>query len=297
MTRKRPAGSDIVGTLELEEIEDMVFEGLSPDSGWGRIFGGQVLGQALAAGQMTIADLASRPTHSFHAHFLRPGNPDTPIRFEVENIRDGRSFSTRHIRATQNGKGILMMTASFQEPEQGFEHQVEMPKVPLPDDIDGRPMEDAWKKRMQDLPEAMQKRMTEPRPLEMRFTKHRDMADPEPGDPEVDVWFRVAEWVDLPKDDLALNNAIMAYASDMQFMDTALVPHGSSLMDPKVHGVSLDHGVWLHEPVDVKEWMLFVRKSHWAANGRGFVRGKIFSESGRLVATVVQECLIRRLES
>lgn len=294
MTRARPKQSDVLDQLTLEQLEDHVFEGLSPDTGWGRIFGGQVLGQSLVAAQNTIEDLGKRPVHSFHSHFLRPGNPDIPIRFEVETIRDGRSFSTRHVRATQKGKGILMTTASFQDHEEGFEHQIAMPDLPSAEEIGLKP--DAFEKQMDKLPDDVRKRMNEPRPIEMRFITDREMHDPKPGDPEVDIWFRAADFLDLPKDQ-AVQKAVLAYASDMAFMDTALVPHGSSLMDPKVHGVSLDHSVWFHESVDMREWMLFQRESPWARRGRGYVRGMIFNLEGRLVASVVQECLIRRLEN
>lgn len=293
MTKPRPGHSDVLGALDLEIVEDNVFEGLSPDTDWGRIFGGQVIAQGIVAAQRTINDLGARPTHSFHAHFLRPGNPDIPIRYEVENIRDGRSFSTRHVRGTQNGKGILMMTASFQEREDGFEHQVSMPDVPPPEEVEVSP--DMFAKSIEHLPEEMQKRMSEPRPIEMRFITDRQMHDPKPGDPEVDLWFRAADFVDLPEDP-SVHEAFLTFASDMSFMDTALVPHGSSLMDPNVHGVSLDHSVWFHEPINMREWHLFARESPWASHGRGFVRGMIFSQSGKLVASVVQECLIRKVK-
>lgn len=294
MTRKPPAFSDVLDTLDLEEIEDGVYEGLSPQGGWNRIFGGQLIGQSLVAAQRTIKDLAARPLHSFHSHFLRPGNAELPLRFEVENIRDGRSFSTRHVRATQQGKGVLMMTVSFQDREEGFEHQIEMPDLPSFEDVEITP--DMFAKRTKDLPEEMRRHLSQPRPIEMRFITDREMHDPKPGDPEVDLWFRAAETVALG-DDQADHNAVLTFASDMSFMDTALVPHGSSLMDPNVHGVSLDHSVWFHEPVDMREWLLFTRESPWASHGRGFVRGMIFNQAGKLVASVSQECLIRKLPS
>ena len=293
MAKARPDHSDVLATLDLEKLEDNVFEGLSPKSDWKRIFGGQVIAQGIVAAQRTVEDLKARPAHSFHSHFLRPGNPDIPIRYEVENIRDGRSFSTRHVRGTQNGKGILMMTASFQDYEKGFEHQVKMPEVPPPHDVEITP--DAFAKSIEHLPEEMQKRMSGPRPIEMRFITERQMHDPKPADPEVDLWFRAAEFVDLP-DDPPLHQGFLTFASDMSFMDTALVPHGSSLMDPNVHGVSLDHSVWFHEPVDMREWHLFTRESPWASHGRGYVRGMVFNQKGTLVASVIQECLIRKLE-
>lgn len=292
MAKKRPGFSDLVETLDLEQIEDNVFEGLSPKGGWNRIFGGQLIGQSLVAAQRSISDLGARPTHSFHSHFLRPGNADVPIRYEVETIRDGRSFSTRHVRATQNGKGILMMTASFQDHEEGFEHQIEMPDVPSVEDVAITP--DVFAKRIKDLPKEMREHMSAPRPIEMRFITEREMHDPKPGDPEVDLWFRAADHVEL-SDAPGMQEAVLTFASDMSFMDTALVPHGSSLMDPKVHGVSLDHSVWFHEPVDMREWLLFTRESPWASRGRGFVRGMIFNQKGKLVASVSQECLIRKI--
>jgi acyl-CoA thioesterase II len=292
MSKKRPSHSDVLGTLDLENLEDNVFEGLSPATRWGRIFGGQVIGQALVAAQRTVETITERPTHSFHSHFLRPGDPDVPIRYDVETIRDGRSFSTRHVRATQNGKGILMMTASFQDREEGFEHQVEMPVVPGPDEVALTP--EIFAARLAEMPDEVRKEMNEPRPIEMRFITDREMHNPKSGDPEVDLWFRIAPKQDMPGD-LAIHEAALAFASDMSFMDTALIPHGSSLMDPKVHGVSLDHSVWFHEPVNMKDWLLFKRESPWASHGRGFIRGMIFNQQGKLVASVVQECLIRKL--
>lgn len=292
MAKSRPSHSDIVGTLDLETIDENVFEGLSPEGGWNRIFGGQLIAQSLVAAQRSVKDIAARPTHSFHSHFLRPGNADIPVRFEVENIRDGRSFSTRHVRATQNGKGVLMMTVSFQDREEGFEHQIAMPDVPSVDEVEIRP--DPFAERMKELPEEVRERMSQPRPIEMRFITEREMHDPKPADPEVDLWFRAADHVDLP-DDPAVHEAVLTFASDMMFMDTALVPHGSSLIDPDVHGVSLDHSVWFHEQIDMRQWHLFQRKSPWAAHGRGFVRGMIFDQGGKLVASVIQECLIRKI--
>lgn len=297
MSKERPKHEDVMATLDLEEIEHNVFQGLSPESNWSRIFGGQVIGQSLAAGQKTITDLAARPTHSFNSHFLRPGNPDIPIRYEVENIRDGRSFSTRHIRATQNGKGILLMTASFQDHEEGFEHQTPMPKVPSPEDVEIPADEIA--RRLKNLPKEMQEHLSRPQPIEMRFVTERDMLNPKPGDPEIDIWFRAAQSLAVPNsspNNRALHAAVFAYASDMSFMDTALIPHGSSLMDSKVHGVSLDHSVWFHEDINMHDWMLFSRESTWARHGRGYIRGMVFSREGRLLASVTQECLIRKME-
>lgn len=292
MEKQRPEQEDILATIQLEQIEENVFEGLSPKSDWGRIFGGQVLGQGITAAQKTVVNLNERPTHSFSSHFLRPGNPDIPIRFEVENIRDGRSFSTRHVRATQNGKGILIMTASFQDFEEGFEHQSTMPKVPTPEEVELSP--EQMQNRLESMPEAMRKHMSRPRSIDMRFITDRDMINPKAAAPEVDLWFRATDTMPIP-DNRAVQAAVFSYASDMSFMDTAMVPHGSSLMDPTVHGVSLDHSVWFHDDIDMNDWLLFTRESPWARHGRGYVRGMVYNRAGLLVASVVQECLIRKM--
>lgn len=249
MDSQRPQFDDILAMLDLRPLGDDRFEGLSPETDWHRIFGGQVLAQGLVAANRTVDDFDVRPAHSFHSHFLRPGNPDIPILFEVERVRDGRSVAIRQVHAKQNGKDILMMTVSYHVREEGFEHQTQMPDVISPEEAKLDVV--MFQEKLKDLPEEVRENVTRRRPIEMRFVTEREMFNPVAAEPKVDVWFRATEAMDL-QGDLATHLAVLTYASDMTFMDTCLVPHGTSLVDPKMNGVSLDHSVWFHEPVDVR---------------------------------------------
>jgi acyl-CoA thioesterase-2 len=281
---------ELVQLLALERIEENLFRGQSQDLGWGTVFGGQVLGQALSAAVRTVP--AERHVHSLQAYFLRPGNVSKPIVYDVDRIRDGGSFTTRRVVAIQSGAAIFNLAASFQKPEPGFEHQDVMPTVPAPESLQTEQQRNAA--YMQRLPEALRGMAVAERPFELRPT------DP-PEDPFVprakpaqrSVWLRTVSR--LP-DDPALHRYLLAYASDYSFIGTALLPHGVSWLSPGMQVASLDHVMWFHQPFRVDEWLLHVMDSPAANGSRGLVRGRIFTRDGRLVASTAQEGLIRKRE-
>jgi len=279
------AVEDLIQILNLEQIEVNLFRGHSPDASWQRVFGGQVIGQALVAAYRTVEN---RVCHSLHAYFIRPGDPKIPILYEVDRSRDGTSFTTRRVVAIQHGKQIFNLAASFQVPEQGFEHQVSMPAAPRPEDL---PSERDLRKAIEDrLPEGIRKHFARPRPIEIRPVNPQDFIDPAPMEPAQNVWFRARKEVG---DDIALNQCILAYASDMTLLDTGLRPHGVSWLSGKLQSASLDHAMWFHRPFRVNDWMLYAQDSPSASGARGFNRGSIYSRDGQLVASVAQEGLIR----
>ncbi|MDR3499930.1 MAG: acyl-CoA thioesterase II [Parvibaculum sp.] len=279
------AVEDLIQILDLEQIEVNLFRGHSPDVSWQRVFGGQVIGQALVAAYRTVED---RVCHSLHAYFIRPGDPKIPILYEVDRSRDGKSFTTRRVVAIQHGKQIFNLAASFQVPEKGFEHQAQMPDVPAPEDL---PSERELRKAVEDrLPEHIAKHFSRPRPIEIRPVNPQDYIDPAPMEPLNHVWFRARKEIG---DDIALNQCILAYASDMTLLDTCIRPHGVSWVSGKLQSASLDHAMWFHQPFRADEWVLYTQDSPSASGGRGFNRGSIYTRDGRLVASVVQEGLIR----
>jgi len=279
------AVEDLIQILNLEQIEVNLFRGHSPDASWQRVFGGQVIGQALVAAYRTVEN---RVCHSLHAYFIRPGDPRIPILYEVDRSRDGTSFTTRRVVAIQHGKQIFNLAASFQVPEQGFEHQVSMPDVPQPEDL---PSERELRKAIEDkLPEAIRKHFARPRPIEIKPINPQDYIDPEKMEPYQNLWFRARKEVG---DDIALNQCILAYASDMTLLDTGLRPHGVSWVSGKLQSASLDHAMWFHRPIRVNDWMLYSQDSPSASGARGFNRGSIYTRDGGLVASVAQEGLIR----
>ena len=278
----------LVTLLALERIEENLFRGQSQDLGWGVVFGGQVLGQALSAAVQTVPK--GRYCHSLHAYFLRPGDVHRPIVYDVDRIRDGGSFTTRRVVAIQAGQPIFNLAASFQKVEPGFEHQDAMPAAPPPDA----------------LPSAAERaaRLAERYPDQARFTAERPIemrpVEPEPEDEAYPpaarpahrmVWLRAT--ARLP-DDPALHGYLLAYASDHAFITTALLPHRETVFAPGMQVASLDHVMWFHQPFRVDEWLLYVIDSPAAHGARGLVRGKIFSQDGRLVASTAQEGLIRK---
>ncbi len=279
---------ELVKLLALERIEENLFRGQSQDLGWGTVFGGQVLGQALSAAVQTVP--AERHVHSLHAYFLRPGDVSRPIVYEVDRIRDGGSFTTRRVVAVQGGKAILNLATSFQKPEPGFEHQDEMPAAPPPESL---PTEQEGAARFAaKLPELVRARATAGHPFEFRsVASEGDPFAPAPVAPRRMVWLRTVER--LP-DDPALHAYLLAYASDHSFITTALLPHGVSWVTPGMQVASLDHVMWFHQPHRVDEWLLHVMDSQAAHGGRGLVRGRIFTQDGRLVASTAQEGLIRK---
>jgi acyl-CoA thioesterase-2 len=280
------AVEDLIQILNLEKIEENLFRGHSPDVSWQRVFGGQVIGQALVAAYRTVEE---RVCHSLHAYFIRPGDPKVPIVYEVDRSRDGRSFTTRRVVAIQHGKQIFNLAASFQVAEKGFEHQAEMPDVAPPEDL---PSERELRKEIESrLPEDMAKHFSRPRPIEIKPVNPQHYIDPEPMEPTQYVWFRARKSV--PEDDIALSQCILAYASDMTLLDTCIRPHGVSWLSGKLQSASLDHAMWFHQPFKADEWMLYAQDSPSASGARGFNRGSVFTRDGRLVASVAQEGLIR----
>jgi acyl-CoA thioesterase-2 len=278
---------NLIALLDLEPLEEDLFRGRSPKVGWQRVFGGQVIGQALVAASRTID---GRPAHSLHGYFIRPGDPTVPIIYQVERMRDGKSFSNRHVAAIQHGQAIFSMSASFQTNEPGFDHQETMPDVPPPEELAS---EEELRARMMaagTLPEQIREYWKRERPIELRPHRLRDPVHPVEGEPVQSVWIRATG--PLPED-TALHQCILAYASDFTLLDTALLPHGRWILDPTVQSASLDHALWLHRPFRADEWLLYSQVSPNANGGRGFARGSVFSRDGTLIASVAQEGLIR----
>lgn len=279
------AVTDLLAILNLEQLEVNLFRGQSPKSGWQRVFGGQVIGQSLVAATRTVD---GRHPHSLHCYFMLPGDPKVPIIYEVERIRDGRSFATRRVVATQHGQAIFSMSASFQVDEGGFSHQVEMPKVPGPDEL---PSESEVRKGLLlTMPEPMRTYYERERPLEIRPVEIKRYTSREPGEPRFHVWIKTTGR--LP-DDPAIHQCVLAYASDMTLLDTSLIPHGFTVFDPTIQAASLDHAMWFHRPFRADEWLLYAQDTPSASGARGFSRGLIFRQDGTLVASVAQEGLIR----
>ena len=281
--------ADLVDLLAVEEIDTDLYRGRRSKGGVGRVFGGQVIAQALQAAQRSTED--QKIAHSLHAYFMRAGSEDHPIVYRVMRDFEGRSFATRRVVAMQRGQPILSMTASFQAPEGGYAHQDAMPDVPAPETL---PTEAELRQRdAANLPEKLRRQVTRPRPIEMRPVFPRKWFNPTPADPVQHSWFRVAAPIG---DDPALHRAILAYASDMALLGTSMLPHGVNWTTPGFQSASLDHAVWLHEPFRADEWLLYVTDSPWAGHARGFNRGRVFTQDGRLVANVAQEGLIRMRE-
>lgn len=279
---------ELVELLALERIEQDLFRGQSQDLGWGTVFGGQVVGQALSAAVQTVPP--ERHVHSLHAYFLRPGDVKRPIVYDVDRIRDGGSFTTRRVVAIQNGKAIFNLAASFQVVEPGFEHQDAMPKAPRPETLPTE--QERLRAHVSTLPKLLRDRATAVRPFELRPVEvEDDPFAPTPKPPHRMVWLRTIGA--LPADP-ALHAYLLAYASDHAFITTSLLPHGVTWLTPGMQVASLDHVMWFHQPVRVDEWLLYVIDSPAAHGARGLVRGRIFSEDGRLVASAAQEGLIRR---
>lgn len=278
---------ELVRLLALERIEVNLFRGQSQDLGWGTVYGGQVLGQALSAAVQTVPP--ERQVHSLNAYFLRPGAVDMPIVYDVDRIRDGGTFTTRRVVAIQNGEAIFNMAASFQVPEIGFEHQDVMPDAPDPETVPTQA--DRAVRYVDKLPPRMRERALAAGPFELRTVESQDLFQPEAMPPQRRVWVK-ADGV-LP-DDPALHRYLLAYASDFAFLTTALLPHRVTWLSGGMQVASLDHVMWFHEPFRVDEWLLHVMESPRAQGGRGLVRGRVFARDGRLVASTAQEGLIRR---
>jgi acyl-CoA thioesterase-2 len=271
--------------LDLEPLEVNLFRGLSPKSTWQRVFGGQVIGQALVAATRTVERL---PVHSLHGYFMLAGDPKVPIVYEVDRLRDGRSFTTRGVRAIQHGRAIFSMLVSFHRDEPGFSHQAEMPKVPGPDELPSD--EEIRKKILPSMPEQVRAYYERERPIELRPVEFERYTSRDHREPKFHVWIRAT--AKLPADP-AIHQCVLAYASDMTLLDTSLIPHGRTVFDKSIQAASLDHALWFHRPFRADEWLLYAQDTPNASGARGLSRGLIFAQDGTLVATVAQEGLIR----
>ncbi|HEV2561445.1 MAG TPA: acyl-CoA thioesterase II [Rhizomicrobium sp.] len=276
---------DLIALLDLEPIEVNIFRGVSPQDRSQRVFGGQVLGQALVAATRTVEE---RVCHSLHAYFLLPGDPKVPILYEVDRSRDGKSFSSRRVVAIQHSRPIFHMSVSFQVAEPGLEHQIDAPDVPRPETL---PSEDDFRRDMADkIPEKYREHFLRKRPIELRPIDRTDIFCPKKQPPHQAVWVRATGA--LPAD-VALQQCVLAYASDMTLLDTALMPHGIGWFEDRIQMASIDHAMWFHRPFRADQWLLYVQDSPSASGARGFNRGLIYDENGKLVASVAQEGLMR----
>ncbi|MFT4687442.1 MAG: acyl-CoA thioesterase-2 [Neolewinella sp.] len=279
--------SELLSLLDLERIEMNLFRGESRTVGSPRVFGGQVMAQALSAAMRTVPE--DRFVHSFHGYFVLPGDLEIPIIFEVDRIRDGGSFTTRAVKAIQNGKAIFLLTASFQLDQEGFDHQVEMPKVLGYEELVSY---DGMAKQFGDqLPKNIHKILSIERPIEFRPVEFLNPFAAEVYEPVRNVWLKTKG--EMPAD-RRQNNLVLAYASDYNLLTTALFPHGKAIDHRNLQIASLDHAMWFHRPFRADEWLLYSIDSPSASGARGFTRGNIFDSEGKLVASVVQEGLMRK---
>ncbi len=278
--------AELLTVLKLEKIEENIFRGKSQDLGFGNIFGGQVLGQALSAATQTVS--GERSVHSFHAYFLLPGDPAMPIVYDVDCIRDGKSFTTRLVRAIQKGRAILNLSASFQVDEPGFDHQDKMPDVDGPDGIQSD-LEQARSVGHR-IPESIRAKILCDRPIEFRPIDPMDPFAPEKKEPIRHVWFRASGTM---PDDIAVHRYMLAYASDFGLVATSLYPHAQTGWAPTMQVASLDHAMWFHREFRMDDWLLYAIQSPSASKARGVNFGRIFTRDGKLVATTAQEGLIR----
>jgi acyl-CoA thioesterase-2 len=286
-TEKPTAMKTLLSTLDLEPIEVDIFRGVSPQVGWQRVFGGQVIAQALMAAQRTVE--RERLVHSLHAYFMRPGDPAVPIVYQVERIRDGSSFNTRRVVAVQHGKAIFALSASFQIEEPGFDHQIDMPGVPQPETLlDEQQIAAQY---LVNAPAAIRKYWERERPIEIRPVALTHYFSSKKLDPFQHVWVRATGPV---PDDRLYQASILAYLSDMTLLDTSLYPHGTSIFDHTLQVASLDHSMWFHRPTHLDDWLLYTQDSPSASGARGLTRGSLFTRNGVLVASVAQEGLIRK---
>lgn len=277
---------ELLQVLKLEKIEENIFRGQSQDLGFGNVFGGQVLGQALSAVYRTVS--RERSVHSLHAYFLRPGNAQKPIVYDVDCIRDGKSFTTRRVIAIQNGRAILNMAASFQVDESGFEHQAAAPTPPGPEGITSS--HELALKVADQIPEAIREKMLCRKAIEIRPVDPVNPFAPDKREPVRYIWFKA---IGRLPDDPVVHQSMLAYASDFGLVLTALYPHGKSFWQPRMQVASLDHAMWFHRAFRMDDWLLYAMESPNAGKARGFASGRIFTRDGKLIASVVQEGLIR----
>lgn len=282
----KAAIEELVALLDLERIEEILFRGQSGSVGWRRVYGGQVLAQALVAAIRTV--VPERLVHSLHGYFILPGDLKVPIIYEVENLRDGGSFSTRRVKAIQHGRVIFVMVASFHKEEQGLDHAVAMPDVPPPKELENA--RELFSGKLAGLPESMQRFWKRFLPIDFRPVDISRYMDRSQREAKQQIWFRA---VDKLPDSVEVHAGILAYASDFALLETALAPHGKLLSDDDVRLASLDHALWFHRPFRADEWLLYSLDSSSTYGARGFCRGQIFKEDGTLVASTAQEGLMR----
>ena len=278
---------DLLKHLTLERLEENLYRGESRDIGSPHVYGGQVLGQALFAASQTVN---GRDAHSLHAYFLRPGDKNAPVVYEVDRIRDGKSYATRRIVAIQRGKPIFNMSASFKTEEEGIEHQCEMPNVPGPEDLPN--MTELGKQALADIPDKLSRFLQWQRPIELRPVQPIHPLNPEPRPPVREIWMRADG---LLPDDTAMHKVMLAYASDYSLLGTALLPHALTFAQGTIRAASVDHAMWFHRDFRMDDWLLYSMESPSASHGRGFSRGNIFTREGKLVASVAQEGMIRKI--
>lgn len=277
---------ELLNILDIEQLEVDLFRGTGASGETSvRIFGGQVIAQALAAAYRTVPD---RLCHSLHAYFIRPGNPEFPVVYQVDRARDGGSFTTRRVVALQNGKQIFNMSASFHVVEEGWDYQHEMPEVEGPEGLQN--VAQARQNIIDDIPEKFRDAFLRPRPIEIREVDPRDMINPTPQDDLNHIWIRMeAAKGQGPQ----MQHCLLAYASDMNLLGSSLRPHGLTWLNGKVMSASLDHAMWFHAPIQFEDWHLYSMDAPFTGGGRGFNRGKIFNQNGQIVASVAQEGLVR----
>ncbi len=277
---------ELLSLLQLEKLEEGLYRGESENLGLPQVYGGQVIGQALSAARYTVD--TTRTVHSFHSYFLYPGDPEKPIIYDVENLRDGKSFSTRRVKAIQNGRPIFYLTASYHGEMEGFDHQNTMPDIPGPENYASESELVAQVAHL--LPEQLQQMFCGEKPIEMRPVTVINPMKPQKAEPKQYLWMRANGTM---PDDQLIHQYLLGYASDWGFLVTALHPHGVSLLTPKFQVATIDHSIWFHRPFKMDEWLLFAIESPTASNSRGLVRGEIYNRNGDLVATAVQEGVMR----
>lgn len=278
---------DLLDLLSLERIEQGLFRGNSQNIGLKAVFGGQLMGQALSAAKETVPD--GRRAHSLHSYFLRPGDTDHPIVYEVENLRDGKTISTRRITAIQFGRQIFHMTASFQEEEKGFEHQDPMPDVPMPEELQS---EQEYSFSIRDkLPEELCNRFICDKPIDICPVRFLNPIEPQVCEPKRYAWIKANG---VMPDDIRVHRYILTYASDFNFLSTALQPHGRSFFDENLQVATIDHSMWFHRSFRLDDWLLYAIDSPAASSGHALVRGQIYTRDGVLVASTAQEGVIRQ---
>ena len=275
--------------FELEKIDAGLFRGQSWDLGFRALFGGQVLGQALAAAYQTVDQ--DRVAHSFHTYFLLPGDASRPVVYDVENVRDGKSFSARRVKAIQEGRNIFYMTASFQLPEEGMTHQyAEPPQVPPPHEV--QPDIEFYESNFDRISQRMREALSYHRPVDIRTIGAAHAYEAKQRPPCRSIWMRSR---DPLSNKLWLQQAALAYASDYHFLSTSLQPHGVSVTDKSLRMATIDHAMWFHRPVNMNEWLLYSMESPFSGGARGIVKGQLFNQQGQLVASTMQEGLMRQL--